>query len=99
MNLKNSQIMLSNAAGKKTSIIINAKEKKSVAFEEEHLDSFMTNAGVSVRHMRKVASFIRSRSGRKSVPTNYASHVTEKLNTLQNVYISDTVKFDIESSK
>lgn len=87
-----------NAVGKKTSIKINCKEEKKVLFETEHLDNFMANTGTSVRQMRKVTSFIRSRSGRKSIPSNYESHITEKLNTLDNIYKSSRMEFDIESS-
>ena len=59
------------------------KKIEPVSFSENSLvDNFMLNAGLLQQKMKNTASFIRSQTGRKAVPKNYESHVSNKLKNL-----------------
>ncbi|XP_043469388.1 uncharacterized protein LOC122503046 [Leptopilina heterotoma] len=53
---------------------------------------------MSSNQMRKLTTFVRSQTGRKSVPTNYHCHISEKINSLKEIYKSSNT-FEFETSK
>lgn len=49
--------------------------------------------------MRKLANFIRSTAGRKSVPSGFEKHLSEKSKTLNDVYKEDVREFETDKEK
>lgn len=96
MKLSNISLNLSTG-GRQTKIVLNPSIKKSISFDEENLDSFRINLGVSGNQMRKITNFIRCKVGRNSIPLRYAKHVSDKSRILSDVYKHEVHYFDCES--
>lgn len=52
-------------------------------FTTEMLDNFQVNSGVTDNYMKKMANFIRTATGRKSIPVRYTQHLSENWNILE----------------
>lgn len=83
-----------NTLGSKVRIALNPKPNKQVVFDAKKLDDFHVNSGVSCNHMKKMTSFLRNSAGRKSVPVSYEQNISQKLRTLEDVYMDDVFQFD-----
>ena len=92
------EILLANASRSDTKIILRPKNKPCVNFSIENLDRFKRNMGLSTNHMKKMANFLRSATGKKSVPKNFREHLFEKSNLLSNIYKEDIRKFHIDKT-
>lgn len=68
-----------------------------MSFDEESLDNFKINLGVSGNQMKKIANFVRCGVGRKSIPPHYAKHLSDKSKVLENVYKHGIYNFDCEN--
>ena len=66
--------------GRKKRIYLTEK-KADVFFSLENLHNYHTDTGYSARRMNRLAKFIRHSAGRKSVPSNNSSHITEEKDT------------------
>lgn len=86
---------VSNFQGKKIRVTINPVQKESPSFQEKVLDDFMVDNNQMVRNMRKTCALIRNGEGRYSVPKDYAQHVSEKANFLENYYKTDKIEFEV----
>lgn len=99
--IKNIHLELSNDKGKKIKVILNGnKNDKQTLFFKESLDNYFVENNMSSNKMRKLSTFVRSQTGWKSVLTNYHCHVSEKINSFEEVYkSSDTFEFETSTSK
>lgn len=88
-----------NTHGRSRNITLTKKGEKNVIFLEEKLDNFQNVTGSSSNHMRKLANFIRSTVGRKSIPKNYQSHMSEKSKSLEDCYKTGEYEFDIKKGE
>lgn len=93
----NNETVLSTL-GAKMRISINPKQKNDVIFEPDKLDNFQNNTGASLNQMKKLTNFLRSAAGKRSVPTYYAKHASEKSKTLEDVYKEGIFDFDTDNT-
>lgn len=52
--------------------------------------------GMSLKDVKKVTNFIRTKAGKKSIPINYIKHASQKAKQLEDVYHCGEFDFDIE---
>lgn len=96
-DVKNCEVQLSTE-GSKLRVSVNPKKFKPTTFDVESLDNFQVNTGASRNQMRKLTNFLRCNVGRKSIPPHYERHMTENLNTFDNVYQVDLFDFDTDGN-
>ncbi|KAJ6639211.1 hypothetical protein Bhyg_11953 [Pseudolycoriella hygida] len=82
--------------GRPARLILNPKRKAPVCFSNETLDNFVTNLGISLRDMEKLRNFIRTKAGRKSVPSYCIRQASKKAKILKDVYQCRSFEFDID---
>lgn len=90
-------LKLNTKGAHKTIIFESRNTKKDVSFSAESLDNFQNNTGSSSRHMRKLTNFIRCNAGKRSVPSNYREHASEKSKILEDLY--QCGEFDFDTTK
>lgn len=93
---KDSLINISTTGRPKT--ICLKKPPKPVTFSAEELNNYQNESGHSGKQMKNIITFIRSTAGRKSIPPDYFKQVSQRAKTLENVYRSDTLEFDVENN-
>ena len=75
------------------------EKKTDLSFSLENLDNYHTDTAHSARQMNRLATFIRHSAGRKSVPSNYSSHISERTKLLEDNYEISTLEFDTKNTK
>ena len=85
--------------GRKKRIYLTGK-KADASFSLENLYNYHTDTGYSARQMNnRLAKLIRPSAGRKSVPFNYSSHISERTKLLEDNYEISIFEFDTKKGK
>ena len=84
--------------GRKKRIYLTEK-KVDVSFSSENLHNYHTDTEYSAQQMNRLAKFIRHSAGRKSVPSNYSSHISERTKLLEDNYEISIFEFDTKNIK
>lgn len=85
-----------STSGRKTRLAVNSCADQKVAFEETRLDDLRVTLGCSSNQMRTITNFLRTSTGRFSVPKNYLKHTSEQSKVLADVYKLDSFEFECE---
>ena len=87
--------------GPKARVTLNpAPRKPTPQFSHESLDKLQIHINnISNKHMKAIAQFIRANIGRKCVEPGYANHITEKGQTLADIYHLSHHEFEDNDKK
>lgn len=86
-----------STSGRKMRIAVNPHADQKVGFEESRLDNLRVTLACSSNQMRTITKFLRTSTGRFSVPKDYLKHTSEQSRVLADVYKVDLFELECES--
>ena len=96
-NSKNIPLSLSTG-GKNLRIIVKPDIKK-IYFDEEKIYNYQVHTTSSLNQMKKFLNFLRTSSGKNSVPKNMYQKMSDRGKILKNLYKNDNYDFEVEKSE
>ena len=86
----NNGLITLSTKGRPLRLATNPKKDKKVTFSHDSLDRFQASMGASNNAMKKLANFLRTSAGRKTVSVDYKTHLSENIKILDDLYEQDS---------